>query len=96
VAKLRWTAEAVRWLQEIHDYIARENPDAAHRTVTGIRERAQVLLTFPDIAPRYQGDQRVRLLVEGRYRIAYIVGADGTIDILGVFHHALPLDRYLR
>jgi toxin ParE1/3/4 len=70
VAKLRWSAEAVRWLQEIHDYIARDNPDAAHRTVAGIRERAQILLTFPDIAPRYQGDPHVRLLVEGRYSTA--------------------------
>jgi len=49
MAKVNWTEEAVRWLQEIRDYIAQDNPDAA----------------------------------------------GGQIDILGIFHDALDIDRYL-
>lgn len=29
MAEIRWTEEAVRWLQEIHDYISKESPVAA-------------------------------------------------------------------
>jgi hypothetical protein len=30
----------------------------------------------------------------GHYRIAYLVQADGNIDILGVFHAALDITKY--
>ena len=30
----------------------------------------------------------------GHYRIAYLVKEDGDIDILGVFHGALDINRY--
>ena len=39
--------------------------------------------------------REVRILVYGHYRIAYVVRADEVIDILGVFHGALDIDRYL-
>jgi hypothetical protein len=43
VAQIVWTAEASRWLQEIYDYIAADNEEAAHRTVLAIHERAEIL-----------------------------------------------------
>jgi len=35
-------AEAQRWLEDIFEYIAANNPRAAAQTVNGIYERAQV------------------------------------------------------
>jgi plasmid stabilization system protein ParE len=35
-AKLVWTEEALRWLEDIFECIAQDNPDAAARTVEGI------------------------------------------------------------
>jgi hypothetical protein len=29
MAEIAWTAEAQRWLKDIYDYIARDNPEAA-------------------------------------------------------------------
>ena len=49
MAEITWTAEAQRWLQDIFEYIAADNPDAATRTVNGIYERIQVLATFPEL-----------------------------------------------
>jgi hypothetical protein len=66
VATLTWTAEAVRWLEEIHGYVARDNPEAALRTVSGVYDRAALDAVW------------------------------GSVTILGVFHDALPIDRYLR
>jgi len=95
MATIAWTEEAQRWLEDIFEYIAADNPHAAARTVQGIYERAQVLAKFPDIGHRYHASSRnVRVLLYGHYRIAYLVKDDGNIDVLGVFHGALDIARY--
>ena len=52
MAKTTWTAEAERWLEDIFEYIAAENPEAAAQTVSGIYDRAQLLVKFPEIGHR--------------------------------------------
>jgi len=96
VARLNWTSEAERWLRDIYDYIAADNPTAATGVVEGIYEKAQILTDFPEAGYRYEGiDEDVRILLYGHYRITYLIKPDGNIDILGVFHGALDIDRYL-
>lgn len=95
MAEIGWTEEAQRWLEDIFEYIAADNPAAAGRTVSGIYERAQVLATFPEVGHRYLPSSRnVRILLYGHYRIAYLVKKDGNVDILGVFHGSLDITRY--
>ena len=97
MAKISWTSEAERWLKDIYDYIATDNPGAAAKIIAGIYEKAQLLSQFPEIGYRYdkyQNDE-VCILLYGHYRIAYLVSADRDIDILGVFHGALDMQRYL-
>jgi plasmid stabilization system protein ParE len=95
MAKIVWTLEAERWLKDIHDYIAADNPVAAMETVQGIYDRAQVLEDFPEIGQRYlESTRNVRMLLYGHYRIAYLIQADDSIDILGVFHGALEISSY--
>ncbi len=97
MGKVRWSREAELWLRQIHDYIASDNPEAAVRTVRGIFERAQTLSSFPERGYRYPShpDKHVRVLLYGHYRIAYLVKTGGDVDILGVFHGALDIERYL-
>ena len=95
MAEIRWTEEAERWLNDIYEYIATDNPSAAARTVKAIYERAQDLRRFPEIGQRYAGSPRhVRILLYDHYRIAYLVKNNGNVDILGVFHGALDIARY--
>ena len=95
MAEIAWTEEAQRWLRDIFEYIAADNPRASVQTVQGIWERAQVLATFPEIGHRYLASQRnVRILLYGHYRIGYLVKDDGNIDILVVFHGSLDITRY--
>ena len=95
MAEISWTEEAQRWLNDIFEYIAADDPAAAVRTVEGIYERAQDLKKFPQLGARYTASSRhVRILLYGHYRIAYLLKDDGNIDILGVFHGALDLTRY--
>lgn len=58
MAEIAWTEEAQRWLEDIFEHIAADNPAAAARTVQGIYERAQVLATFPEIGHRYLASSR--------------------------------------
>ena len=50
MAALTWTAEAERWLRDIYDYIALDNPTAAARTVEAIYLKAELLRGFPNRA----------------------------------------------
>lgn len=45
MAKINWTYEAERWLKDIYDYIAADNPTAAAHVVREIYDKAQVLLS---------------------------------------------------
>jgi toxin ParE1/3/4 len=95
MAEIRWTAEAEQWLEDIFEYIAQDNPQAAARTVQAIYERAQDLIRFPQLGYRYAASSRhVRILLHEQYRIAYLLKDDGNIDILGVFHGALDIGKY--
>ena len=97
MAEIRWTEEAHRWLRDIYDYIAADNPDAAGKVISGIYEKAQVLRNFPEIGHKYRIEEEgeVRILLYGHYRIAYLLRPSSSIDILGVFHSALDINMYL-
>lgn len=95
MAQIDWTAEAQRWLEDIFEYIATDNPVAASETIQGIYAKAQLLADFPEIGYRYRASPRhVRILLYGHYRIAYLVKENRGVEILGVFHGALDISRY--
>jgi toxin ParE1/3/4 len=81
VAQVVWTDEAKRWLQDIYDYIAADNEAAAYRTVLAIHQRAEILLTFPEIGYRYRERPEIRVLLYGHYRIAYLISAKGDVEV---------------
>jgi plasmid stabilization system protein ParE len=97
MARIRWTDEALTWLEDIYKYIAQDDPAAAIRVVQGIYERIHILEVFPEMGHRFRREPEgdVRVLLYGHYRIAYVVEPDATIVILGIFHGALDIDRYL-
>ncbi|HTQ36504.1 MAG TPA: type II toxin-antitoxin system RelE/ParE family toxin [Steroidobacteraceae bacterium] len=95
MAQIAWTLEAERWLSDIYEYIAADNPAAAEDTIHGIYDRVQVLKMFPECGSRYWASEcHVRILLYGHYRIAYLVKDDGNVDVLGIFHGALDISRY--
>ena len=97
MVEINWTREAQVWLRDIHSYIATDNPAAAQRTIVGIFARAQLLKTHPRLGHRYESEtaREVRILLYGHYRIAYLIKSEKRIDILGVFHGSLSIERYL-
>ena len=98
MAQVVWTLEAQLWLRDIFDYIAAENPEAAIRVVSELHAAGRSLRDHPRLGHRYRHitDREVRVLVHDAYRIGYLIRKDtGDIEILGVFHGALPIERYL-
>ncbi len=97
MAKIRWTEEAAIWLEDIHKYIAKDNPKAAGRVVDGIYDKVQILSDSPEIGYHYRREPEgdVRVLLYGHYRIAYLYRKPDVVEILGVFHGALDLNRYI-
>ncbi len=96
MAELRWTQEAELWLKDIYDYIALDNPQAAAQVVDEIYNTAQTLKDHPKIGHKYKTPELddVRMLQYGHYKITYALLSD-RIDILGIFHGALDIDKYL-
>ncbi len=97
MGKVKWTREAFRWLKEIHDYIALDNPPAALKTIQGISRLASTLSAFPQRGYCFEevSGREVRVGLYGHYRIAYLVTSTGDVSLLGVFHGALDMGRYL-
>ena len=96
MARVEWTAEAEAWVREIYNHIAAENPDAAERVAEGLYVRAEQLQVHPESGYRYaRSDRHIRILLYDHYRIAYRVTEERNVRILGVYHGALDITRYL-
>jgi toxin ParE1/3/4 len=94
-SEIVWTDEARLWLRVIREHIAKDSVAAADRTVDGIWQKVQILEKHSEAGFKYSlpGRDDIRVLLYGHYRIAYVHSA-GRIEILGVFHAALNIDRY--
>jgi plasmid stabilization system protein ParE len=55
-----------------------------------------LLRNHPRLGYKYEPERsrEVRILLYEHYRIAYLVKPGGNVEILGVFHGALDIDRY--
>ena len=88
MARLTWTPEAVSSIRDIYDFIARDRPETARRTVESILNKVDALAAYPDTGQpyRYTGSRLdVRTIQYGNFRVAYLV-EDGEVVVLGVFH----------
>lgn len=95
---INWTCEAEIWLKDIFDYIALDNKRMARKVAMQIYQKVQILQTFPKIGYIYENvnsDDEIRILLYGHYRIAYLIKDAQNIDILGVFHGSLNIEKYL-
>ena len=84
--ELVWTRTALARLDEIADYIAADNPEAAKRWIARLRIRAEKAAFMPHagrIVPEC-GLPDVREVFERTYRIIYRIGEE-SVFVLTVF-----------
>jgi toxin ParE1/3/4 len=98
MAEIIWTDEAFGCLENIHEYISRDNPQAASRTCKSLYEKVQTLGRFPNIGYLYSEDpkEEVRIFVYGHYKIAYKQECDDRVIVLGIYHGAMEIENYLK
>jgi toxin ParE1/3/4 len=89
--EIEWSNRANRALDEIHAYIAADNPSAADRLIGKITSRVAQLESIPRLGTPYpDGSQPlVRQLIVKPYRIFYRIHEERLlIQILDVWHSA--------
>ena len=88
MVELLWSGEAEISLRDIYDYIARNRPTTAKRTIDSIVTRVDSLREFPDLGQpyRHHRESSVRVLPYGRFQIAYLLEENRRVTILGIFH----------
>lgn len=91
---VRYTARALGQLAEIFDYIAQDNPRAAHAVQMRIKLSIERLEDFP-FAGRITDRPGVRVLTVVRYpyRIFYRTYGAGEVLILRILHAARDSSR---
>ncbi len=97
MATISWTKESELWLNDIYNYISQDNPSMAIKVVKSIYQKVQILKKFPKIGYIYRIEKEgeIRVLLYGHYRVTYLIKDSNHINILGVFHDALEIDKYL-
>ena len=95
--KVLWTDSALAQLAAIHSYVAQTSPEYARRIVDKLTRRSLQIAAFPfsgRAVPEYEINE-VREVIEGLYRVIYLV-KDDQIEVLAVIHSAReslkPLD----
>jgi len=89
--EFRLSTEAERNLDEIFDYIARDNPAAASRFVQLIKGKFRLLAEFPRMGrSRPEFGTRTRSFVVRKYTIFYRVIKEGVL-ITHIYHGARDL-----
>ncbi|MDQ7818186.1 MAG: type II toxin-antitoxin system RelE/ParE family toxin [Melioribacteraceae bacterium] len=84
--KIFWTKEALLRLQDIEEYISRDNPIVAVEFVDKLISLAETLIGNPEkgrIVPELSMES-IRELLHKNYRIVYLV-KKSSVDILTVF-----------
>lgn len=85
---LRWTRRALRDMQHLYDYIADDNPAAARRMVSRIREAASHLRRSPQMGKQGRVEDTRELVIAGTpYIVVYRLEAE-QLQITTVIHGA--------
>lgn len=82
--KVRWSPLALERIEDIAQYIAQDNPEAARRWVDALFSTVERLADFPEsgrMVPEV-GIKRIREVIFGSYRVIYSVRDN--VDILTV------------
>ncbi len=85
---VKWTSNAIKDIDNIAEFISKDSVKYAQIQVQLFFEKVTVLKTHPfigRIVPEYNSDE-LRELIQGNYRIIYLIISDNRIDIISVHH----------
>jgi toxin ParE1/3/4 len=83
---IRWTPAAARDLEDVHDYIAADNEDAAVATIARILAGTEALCRHPELGRRSRV-RGTRELVVTPYVVAYRIVKEA-VEVHAIMHGA--------
>ena len=87
--KVLWTDAAVAQLEAISDYVAQTSQEYARRVIDRLTKRSIQIGAFPfagRMVREYELNE-VREVIEGSYRIIYLIKEDeAQVEVLAVIH----------
>jgi len=100
MVEIKWTDQALEDIQNIAEFIAKDSTRYANIQVKRFFDRIEILENQPRsgrIVPEI-GDDKIRELILGNYRIIYYVASKQQIDILTIHHSRrllknIPIER---
>lgn len=93
MVQIKWLKSAKTDLKEIYDFISLDSKRYAKHQVEKIQSKTDILKTGNVIGKKVSeiGDEKVREIFEGNYRIIYRIISKDEIHILLVHHGAKDL-----
>ena len=86
--RIRWTSPAASALEAIFDYIARDNPQAAHEVALRIRVAVRQLSDHPRLGRKGRIRGTYELVIHSiPYIVLYRIKGNG-VQILSVYHNS--------
>jgi addiction module RelE/StbE family toxin len=88
VVEVRWTTEALDDIENIAQFITKDSEHYAVVQTERFFDKVKILETHPfagQIVPELKSGN-IRQLIEGNYRIIYIIVSKNRIDILTIHH----------
>ena len=88
MVEIRWTEQALEDIDNIAEFIAKDSVKYAKIQVHRFFERVEILKTQPRsgrVVPEI-GDEKIRELIMGNFRIIYRLVTATRVDILTVHH----------
>ena len=95
MVKIVWTELSISDLKEIFDYIADDSIRYASITANKIYQSVQPIIDNPYIGrmvPEFS-KKSIREIINGNYRIIYLIKSKNQVDILRVYHVARSLRK---
>ena len=95
MAEVKFTDQALKHLEDIVTYISQESSHYASLQLQKIFQRTEILEAFPfigRIVPELRA-KSIREIIEGYYRIIYLVVSKEEIHILTIHHSSKHLFR---
>jgi addiction module RelE/StbE family toxin len=95
MVQINWTFQSKDDLKSIAEYISKDSKKYARLQILRIRQRTKILNSqiYSGKIVSEMDKQNIRELIEGNYRIIYLIINDERIDILTVHHSARDLTR---
>jgi len=91
---IKLTESAYSDIEDVENYVSQSSPKIGRDFVTKIFTKIEILYDHPRIGrkvPEFDND-RIRELMQGKYRIAYRIVSDDLIEVLRIIHGSRLMD----